>query len=876
MERPFVTGRRDRLSARMSDASQPPQIVLSGGTRLARALEKNVPAVIGQQRGVLLRIPHPTVGAVHCSLLWDGHCVLLEDGPGPSGTLVNGEPLGGSRLLRHGDELTVGRFSVIFEWPDQGPETSADPTITEPATLDAARRHPSYGHGSHGGPLVVRFVGREVSEVPVVDGLTFGFGDQAHVQLDDPGLSAIQLRIERHAEGFAAVDSGRTGSLVNGRYFDHHVLVIGDLLQLGERHYFTYDGYALRRVRNGLGAGLQAWGITVPRGPQRPAILENVSFDARPGQFVGILGPSGAGKTTLLRVLTGLRRPSAGTVRVDGRDRHEGDDTAQIFGYVPQQEIVHLELTGRQALRYAALLRLPRRTPRAEIERLIGALAERLGLAEHLETQAGRLSGGQLKRLSVAVELLNRPRLLFLDEPTSGLDPEAETDLMQHLQQLSYTGCTVVCTTHVLENAYLLSSLEIVAAGRDASGVALSGRTVFRGRAKQARQFFEVPSLAKLYARLHERTPLEWQARYLEKNGHDLTRIAGATGEPQIPIEAVPPSRPLPRRPSFPLLIRRQWHLLRADTKSLSLLAGQPLLIAVLLALFATGPDAAEVSQKKLFLAIIATLWLGCGNAAPALVKERSVFLREKFVGLSPASYLLAKLFFFGPLAAMQGLIIWAILCWMGEGVAGARFWQVLGFGAAAMAATAIGLALSAAARTTLQAVLMVPVVIIPQILAAGYVFPIKDWDKHAIPRIAARFCPSFAAERIIDTSLMWNVDLNDPDKDYPPTALQNLNTTLRPLTVWLDPSKPRTFPVNDAAAYRPPPAGEEPFGFREAAWDQDKKVEPKYSVRTMRDDRPRVFADARPALSGLAGLAVWTTAATLAAWVSLRRAREE
>lgn len=865
-------------------AAPVPHITLSGGTKLSRALSFGVPLTIGQARIATLRIPHPAVSPIHCTITWEEGFVRLNDGGSQLGTKVNDHPVTGDVALSEGDVISVGLFQFHFTWEVIGaakappsPASSSSPSAL-PAENGSAKSKNAPAQAPPQ-PLVsepvpppapgapsANFRGQVVSEIPLSGGLTFGTRKDADIQLADPALSPVQARVEAVVSGFEVVDMGRTGSLVNGKFFERHPLVIGDLLQFGESHFFFFDGFALRPVRDGLGCGLQAHGIDVSGGKARGLILQSASFDARPGQFVGIIGPSGAGKTTLLRALLGLKGISGGTILLDGQDLRRIDSPSSFFGYVPQQEIVHLELTARQALHYSALLRLPRRTPRGELEKLIAALTSRLGLQQHLDTRAGRLSGGQLKRLSVCVELLSRPPLLFLDEPTSGLDPESETELMQQLQELSYTGCTVVCTTHLMENVYLTSSLEVVMAGRDSQGRPTPGRTVFRGKPRLARELFNVRTLSKLYHQLKEATPEHWQRLYQEKTGNSLT---DPPPPPPGPARASVSPRKVRRRLAVPILLARQWQILKSDWKNLFLLIGQPILIAGLIALAATGENP---SDKKLFLAAIAVLWLGCGNAAPELVKERSIFRREQFVGLRASSYLLSKFLGLGLLTGLQALLIFIILNSAGDGLDGSAFWQLAGLLASAAAATGLGLAVSSWARNTLQAVLLVPVIIIPQILFAGFVFPVKDWDAHAVPRIASRLFPSFSAQRVMDVSLVWGKNVKDAS-DYS-TALNNLSTSLRPWPVLLNPDQATVIPVDEARIYAPPGGGMEPFGLRNFEWDPSKKsvLTPRYLTETLRDDRPRILKHAWPALTGLAALGLWTLLSCGFALLMLRR----
>ncbi len=847
-----------------------PVVTLSGGTKLARPLQAGVPVSIGQAKSASFRIPHPAVSPIHCHLLWEGGHVTLRDAGSAGGTLVNGEAVSTETQLRDGDRISVGPFLLLFSW-ETARVSSPLPSAATPqgtAQPSAASLPPPPAPSASSGVLQVIFRGQNVREIPLFAGLTLGNTGDADVLLQDPMLSGIQASIAAAPDGFIVHDMARSGSLVNGKYFDQHPLVMGDLLQFGDHHYFMFDGYALRPVRDGLGSGLQASGLDVP-GSKGRLILQAASFDARPGQFVGIIGPSGAGKTTLLKALLGLKPLSAGSIHVDGVDIRQIDQPSRFFGYVPQQEIIHLELTARQALHFSAMLRLPMRTPAREVDKLIASLTDRLGLRQHLDTRAGQLSGGQLKRLSVCVELLGRPPLLFLDEPTSGLDPESETELMQQLQELSYTGCTVVCTTHLMENVYLMSSLEVVMAGRDDQGKATPGRTVFRGKPRLAKELFNVRTLSKLYHRLKEDQPGSWQKLYLQQTGHSLLEPVPLPPEPSRTTTSRHSEK---RHWAVPVLLRRQWQILRADWKNLLLLAGQPILIAGLIALVATGENP---SDKKLFLAAIAVLWLGCGNAAPELVRERSIFRREQFVGLRASTYLFSKFAFLGCLTALQAGLIFLILKWGGSGLDGAASWQFSGLMACAAAATGLGLLISAASRTSLQAVLMVPVLIIPQILFAGFVFPLKDWENHAVPRLVSRVFPSFAAQRVMDVSLVWNKKVEDAS-DYP-TALNNLNTTLRPLSVLWNPHQATTVTIDESTLYAPPESGE-PFGPRTFEWDPAKRniLTPRYVGSTMRDERPRLLRHATPAWQGLASLGAWALSSCAAAILLLRKKHDD
>lgn len=825
-----------------------PTVTLEGGTRLSRALAAGEKLIIGQSQDARLRIPHPSVAPRHCELIWDGGMRVVARSLEPGRNLeINGAEVGPSQDLKDGDVLHAGLFRLRVSIPDIDVASSDNGAGVEVDAAAAAGLPPL----AHRGDRVIEF--------RVEDGLVLGSSDEVTVRLQGERISPRHLSIHRVDDGFEVRDLGETGSLVNGKYFESHVLTIGDFLTVGD-YWLVYDGYALRQVAGATGSGIKAVGLVVQRRNGGP-ILEDASFEALPGEFVGILGPSGAGKTTLLRALCGLVKTDGGEVLLDGRPIGRLDDLSDVLGFVPQQEIVHLDLTARQALRYSALLRLPARTPTAELDRLILMLATRLGLEPHLDTRARHLSGGQLKRLSVCVELLKRPPLLFLDEPTSGLDPESETELMQQLQELTFTGCTVVATTHVMENVYLMNRVQVVMAGKDeSSGRALPGTSIFSGRPREAREFFEVPTLTKLYARLHDKPRDEWKKQ-----------AAAARPLPAAPPPAAQGDQraALPRRFALPILLRRQWSLLSADMRSLWLLAGQPLLIGLLVALTAVGTTE---SATKLFLAIIATLWLGCSNAATEIVGERSIFQREKFVGLSPVQYLLAKFLGLGLASALQAMLLLVVLKCLGTGLEGWFAGQALCLMACAFAATGIGLALSSWATTSLQAVLLVPVVIIPQILFGGYVFPVQDWNESAFPRLVSRVMPSFAAQRIMDSSLLWNqpiTDYLDLEEKGLRSAYDNLSTALYPAAALFFPSTEREYNIDESKVYRLPEDDDsaEKLGVEKILWNVESPPEFRLGL---------VYHYSRPVWHALLQLAVLAILSFLLALAPLAGKRRE
>lgn len=261
------------------------------------------------------------------------------------------------------------------------------------------------------------------------------------------------------------------------------------------------------------------------------------------------------------------------------------------------------------------------------------------------------------------------------------------------------------------------------------------------------------------------------------------------------------------------LLMRRQLQVLLADPASVLLLLGQPVLISALLALAVTQPSSIP---KKLFLGGIAVLWLACSNAAQVIVRERPIFLRERLAGLRIWSYLFSKFVTMGLAASVQALLLYGGLRLLGNGLIGSPLWQLTAILAAAWVMTAIGLCISAGCNSTTQAAMAVPLVIIPQILFAGYVFPLEEWKTRPVAAVLGWTCPSRATQQLIDISYFWGRRLDRTsmeeqglDSEYrDPPHWKNLRLTVVPPARWLGfgPTEFTVSPEQLAQVYAPQP----------------------------------------------------------------------
>jgi ABC-type multidrug transport system ATPase subunit len=448
------------------------------------------------------------------------------------------------------------------------------------------------------------------------------------------------------------------------------------------------------------------------------AILQDVSFAIRPGELVGIVGGSGAGKTTLLDALAGLAPTDGGRVLYDGADLAASLDAFRgALGYVPQDDIIHLELPLARTLEYAARLRLPAGTSREEQERATARVLEALDLTDRAGVRVGDLSGGQRKRASIGVELLRDPHVFFLDEPTSGLDPATAADLVRLLRRLADGGATVVFTTHAVGD--LARCDRVVVLARD-------GHLAFAGAAVDLAVAFEVDSPEEIYERLAERPGEEWAARF----------AAARPGETAPTRHREPPAA----RAGAGLV--RQWLALSGRTfetlarnpLTLAILLGSPaMVIAMFVVLFRPGafdrlhPSPSAVTMI-VFWITFGAFFFGITYGLLQIVTERAIVRREHLVGQRLSAYVLSKVTVLLPFLLLVDAVMLAVLRGL-DRLPGASATAYASVGVTllleAAAALTLGLLTSAAVSTPSQATLALPMLCFPAVLFSGAILPV-------------------------------------------------------------------------------------------------------------------------------------------------------
>ncbi|MFJ1895813.1 FHA domain-containing protein [Streptomyces sp. NPDC088115] len=403
--------------------------------------------------------------------------------------------------------------------------------------------------------------------------------------------------------------------------------------------------------------------VTVDGGKQ---ILKDVSFGVPEKSLIGVIGPSGSGKSTLLKALTGYRPADQGEVLYDNRNLYKQfAELRQRIGLVPQDDILHKELTVTKALRYAAKLRFPADTTEAERQsRILEVLAE-LKLDIHKDKKVTSLSGGQRKRVSVALELLTKPSLIFLDEPTSGLDPGMDRDVMQLLRGLADDGRTVLVVTHSVAELAICDKLLVMAPG---------GAVAYFGPPEEALNFFGYGSWADVFSAFENYRDYDWAGRWRGSQHYqmyaaDIDSVAAQSVHMPPPQQMRPP-KPQGWGTQLWTLMRRYLSVIASDKGFMGLMVILPAVLGVVSVVipsdFGLGPPKAPSRFNSdagtiMLILVIGMTFSGAANSVRELIKERVIYERERATGLSRSAYLMSKVIVLGLITAVQGVIICGI-----------------------------------------------------------------------------------------------------------------------------------------------------------------------------------------------------------------------
>ncbi|MEU9099427.1 FHA domain-containing protein [Streptomyces sp. NPDC048361] len=598
-------------------------------------------------------------------------------------------------------------------------------------------------------------------------------------------LVVSDLQVSRHHAEFHATPDGRMeirdlGSH-NGTYVNGQPIAKGGSVLLGPHDIVGVGHSTFRIVGDRLeefvdtgDVSFSARGLTVTVDGGKD-ILKDVSFGVPEKSLIAVIGPSGSGKSTLLKALTGYRPANKGDVLYDNRNLYKQfAELRQRIGLVPQDDILHKELTVKKALKYAAKLRFPADTTENERQQRIDEVLRELKLDIHKEKKVTSLSGGQRKRVSVALELLTKPSLIFLDEPTSGLDPGMDRDVMQLLRGLADDGRTVLVVTHSVAELAICDKLLVMAPG---------GSVAYFGPPEEALNFFGYSTWADVFSAFESYRDYDWAGRWKGSQHYQMYAADIDAVAPQSvqmpPAQAMKPPKPQGWLSQLWTLMRRYTSVIASDKGFLALSVALPAVIGsvsvVIPAKFGLAPPTppsrfnGDAGTIMLILAV-GMCFSGAANSVRELIKERVIYERERATGLSRSAYLMSKILVLGVITAFQGVI----LCVIGfstrklpaEGLvmppAVEMCLVVIALGFTSMM---FGLIISALVKTSEKTMPLLVMFAIVQVVFTGILF--KVYDSPGLEQFAwlmpSRWAIAGAGTTLDLSRLMAPMDQSDP-----------------------------------------------------------------------------------------------------------------
>ncbi|MBG0857506.1 FHA domain-containing protein [Streptomyces spinoverrucosus] len=563
----------------------------------------------------------------------DGHWTV-EDEHSTNGTYAEGHRVhawnvGPGSVIRFGNP-TDGPRAVLL-----GPAPERPSAVSRPA-LTHTFRHPTSVR-----PLPTRTI-------------RIGRAEDNDLIVADLIVSRRHAELRTHADGtYEIVDlDSHNGTYLNGQRVTGALIGPGDIVGIGHSAFCLVGDQLQEYVDTGeVCLDVQDLTVAVERG--RRTLLDGVSFPVGEKCLLAIVGPSGAGKSTLLGALTGQRPAAHGTVLYDGRDLyHDYAELRQRIGLVPQEDILHVQLTVRAALSYAAELRFPQDTAEAERLARVDEVIRELGLEQRAQQPVHSLSGGQRKRVSVALELLTKPSLLFLDEPTSGLDPGMDRSVMHMLRGFADDGRTVIVVTHSVLSLDVCDRLLVLAPG---------GRVAYYGPPGDALAFFGFTQWPEAFEAFEREQDRDWAGEYRASPFH-RQYIADASAQPaqsgEGPVAVGPPPRPRDWRAQLGTLVRRYLAVLGADRTFLVVMIALPFVMGAMARALAGGALDRGSAMNTLLILCVGGVLTGAANAVREIVKERVIYQRERAVGLSRSAYLTSKVVVLGAVTVLQAVVL--------------------------------------------------------------------------------------------------------------------------------------------------------------------------------------------------------------------------
>lgn len=733
---------------------------------------------------LIIDLDAAVVSRRHAEIKHEDNRYLVYDLGSFNGTLVNEQRITAPTPLYNNDQIQLGPGGPLLRFvapaypapagsalPAQRAAVSAGIAPATPTPMPAAPATPHRAGASHRdyqGTMVLRPGSVEPpSTTPVSNDqlllqvpfngrteITVGRATENTIRLDGLQISNRHARIVKDATGLTIEDTGSTnGIYINGKRLLVNKLTpfaAADLVQIGPFR-LKADAQTVAVFDTRSKTRLDVIDI-IKRVPNRSGVgevtlLDDVDLTIQPNEFIGLLGPSGAGKSTLMDAMNGMRPATKGQILINGLNLYEHlDSFKQSIGYVPQEDIIHRELTVYRTLYYVAKLRLSRDVSDGEIDQIISEVLDVTGLSERRDVLVSQLSGGQRKRVSIAVELITKPSIIYLDEPTSGLDPATEEKIMRLFRQIAESGRTVVLTTHAMENVKLFDKIVVL----------MRGKLIWYGPPMDALKHFKAESFKDLYDKIEapisqfaggskaqreeavEQVANNWRKQFEATPQHrqlihdPLNKLKGSA-PPPVPVKRTGSVTDSLRQ--LRTLARRYKEVLFRDKLNLLILFGQAPIIGLLTALVTGAKDPRDF---PLFMLSLVAIWFGTSVASREIIRERPVYNRERMVNLGLLPYVGSKLLVLSAIVTGQCVLLFLtlkLLDLLSPAIAALRpesaftmpgylfgLPQLVVMILTGIVGIMIGLFISAIVKTSEMATSLVPLILIPQLLFAGLV----------------------------------------------------------------------------------------------------------------------------------------------------------
>jgi len=596
--------------------------------------------VLGRGASSDIKIQSPKVSRSHLKIQFKNKCWVVEDLSSSNGTFHRGAlvnevliknkqtlQLGGNPGLRITFSL-VGVENRLGNVPDKTQFSDVSNTnVISSDTISTIR-------------LTQRIrIGRDETNDWVLPNLTVSRFHAEILANEDGTYSLFDL-------------SSANGTFLNGNRIRKSPLNFGDTIEIANFvRTFTPQGLQIETTTSGAEIVVSNVSLTIGK----KLLLDSVNLTVGGSSFTAIIGPSGAGKSTILSVLSGRVTPSSGTITIDGEDLNKKYELLKArIGLVPQADIIHTKLTTKQAINYGAELRLPSDVSKSERIARVKEIIELLELQGKENLRIEKLSGGQRKRVSIALELITKPDVLFLDEPTSGLDPGLDAHVMSTLRSIADNGQTVVVVTHAVENLDQCDNVILMASG---------GKVAYSGPPSGVYSAFRCASWSEVFRQLADQDAIDFNLRTHKREvGSSSKKSRQATLHPQNAIKQVI------------TLMKRYLTVIGSDKFFLALLTLVPVVMGVLS--YATGSKYGfgegfttragfkfnPTARSSVMVLILGAIFIALSSSIQEVIKEKAILSREINSGVRPFAYVISKAFVLSIIVSLQITIFTSIV----------------------------------------------------------------------------------------------------------------------------------------------------------------------------------------------------------------------